>query len=268
MAAESTVIDDEDRAVRLEVLVQGAGEPVVLVPSALRGAADFAYLQTALATAGYRSLALNPRGAGRSTPPAADITLRDLADDVALVVHRLGNGRAHLVGHALGNILVRAAASYRPEVVATVAVMPCGGHSLGAHPVPPEVLAAFPRCHDETLSRADRLEALQIAFFAPGNDASSWLEGWWPESSFGAVVTQTDPEEWWRAGRAPILIIQPLHDAMAPLAVGREAATALGSRATYVEVPQCGHAILPEQPDAIAAHVIGFLRGHPLDPPG
>ena len=262
--ADTIVIEDRGRGVRLEVLAEGQGEPVVLVPSAMRGAADFAQLQRALTAAGYRSLAVNPRGAGASTPPTADISLRDLADDVAFVVEQLGAGRAHLVGHALGNIVVRATASYRPEVAATVAVMPCGGHSLGAHPVPPEVLVAFPRCHDETLSDDERLEALRVAFFAPGNDARSWLDGWWPGSAFGAVV-QTDPEEWWRAGTAPILIIQPLDDAMAPTAVGREALAEIGERATYVEIPGCGHAILPEQPEAIAANVIAFLRAHPLD---
>ena len=33
-----------------------------------------------------------------------------------------------------------------------------------------------------------------------------------------------------------------------------------------VEVERCGHAILPEQPEAIARHVIAFLRAHPLAP--
>ena len=213
--------------------------------------------------AGYRSLAVNPRGAGRSTPPTADISLRDLADDVAFVVEQLGSGRAHLVGHALGNIVVRATASYRPEVAATVAVMPCGGHSLGAHPVPPEVLVAFPRCHDETLSDDQRLQALRVAFFAPGNDARSWLDGWWPASAFGAV-TQTDPEEWWRAGTAPILIVQPLDDAMAPTAGRARGPRQAWGPGELRRDPRCGHAILPEQPEAIAENVIAFLRKHPL----
>ena len=52
---------------------------------------------------------------------------------------------------------------------------------------------------------------------------------------------------------------------MAPTAVGREALAVIGERATYVEIPGCGHAILPEQPEAIAANVIAFLRAHPLD---
>ena len=36
----------------------------------------------------------------------------------------------------------------------------------------------------------------------------------------------------------------------------------LGARGRYVEVPQCGHAILPEQPEAIARAVIAFLDDH------
>lgn len=258
-----SLIQDRDRDVRLEVLVEGEGDDVVLVPSAMRGAADFAPLQAALAEVGFRSLAVNPRGVGRSTPPPAEITLRDLADDIALIVSRLGTGRAHLVGHALGNVVVRATASHHPEVTASVTVMPCGGHDLTSHPVPPEVLTAFARCHDFTLPDDDRLDALRVAFFAPGNDPRPWLDGWWPQSNFGAVVN-TNPDEWWRAGTAPILIIQPLEDAMAPVEAGRAAAAALGERATYVEIAQCGHAILPEQPEAISRHVVEFLRAHPL----
>ena len=202
MPATATVIDDTARDVRLEVLVEGAGEDVVLVPSALRGATDFAPLQATLADAGYRTLALHPRGAGNSRGPTDGLTLRDLADDVASVVEHLGSGPAHLVGHALGNIVVRAAASYRPEVVGTVTVMPCGGHDLGAHPVPPDVLGAFVRCHDTTLPEAERLEALRVAFFAPGNDARSWLDGWWPTSAISDAAMRSDPRSGGGAARS------------------------------------------------------------------
>ena len=260
---ERTILEDRDRGVVLEVLIEGAGPDVVLVPSAMRGAEDFAVLQATLTDAGYRTLAVNPRGAGRSTGELDGLTLPDVADDLAFVVGARCRGPAHLVGHALGNILVRATASYRPEVAATVTVMPCGGHDLGTHPVPPDVIAAVGRCHDQTLPTSDRLAALELAFFAPGNDASVWLNGWWPAAGgVAAALGRTDPEEWWRAGTVPILIIQPLDDAMAAPEVGRQAAAALGQRATYREVPNCGHAILPEQPDAIAHHLIEFLRLH------
>ncbi len=261
---QSMIIEDTARRVTLEVLVVGDGDTVVLVPSAMRGAADFADLQVSLAENGFRSLALNPRGIGASSPPDMNVSLRDLADDMAFVTSKLGGGSAHLVGHALGNIIVRATASYRPEVPVSVTVMPCGGDNLGAFPVKSEVLEAFARCHDQTLSKAERQEALSVAFFARGNDPRSWLDGWWPSSTLGAVIMASDPAEWRQAGSAPILIMQPLEDAMTPTSAGREAAAAFGERATYVEIPQCGHAILPEQPEVVAANLIAFLRGTPF----
>jgi pimeloyl-ACP methyl ester carboxylesterase len=254
------LVEDEERGVRLEVLVAGSGPDVVLVPSAMRGASDFAHLQAALAQAGYRSLAINPRQAGRSAGPLDGLTLQDIADDIALVVERLCDGPAHLVGHALGNVCVRAAASFRPEIARTVTVMPCGGHDLAARPISPEVIAAMPRCHDESLSDAERIAALRTAFFAPGNDPSVWLSDWWPESAgIAGAIGRTDPELWWRGGDGPMLILMPLNDAMMSAEAGRATADALGDRATYVELADCGHAILPEQPEAVARHVIAFL---------
>jgi pimeloyl-ACP methyl ester carboxylesterase len=254
------LVEDEERGVRLEVLVAGSGPDVVLVPSAMRGASDFAHLQAALAQAGYRSLAINPRQAGRSAGPLDGLTLQDIADDIALVVERLCDGPAHLVGHALGNVCVRAAASFRPEIARTVTVMPCGGHDLAARPISPEVIAAMPRCHDESLSDAERIAALRTAFFAPGNDPSVWLSDWWPESAgIARAIGRTDPELWWRGGSGPMLILMPFNDAMMTAEAGRATAHALGDRATYVELADCGHAILPEQPEAVARHVIAFL---------
>src|SRR5207302_1657934 len=93
------LVEDSARGVRLEVLIQGTGPDVMLVPSAMRGASDFAHLQAALTQAGYRSLAVNPRHAGRSVGPLDSLTLQDIADDIALVVTSLCDGPAHLVGH-------------------------------------------------------------------------------------------------------------------------------------------------------------------------
>ncbi len=257
----SIMVEDPARGTAIEALVKGEGPDVVLLASALRGAADFADFQERLAEAGFRSIALNMRGAGRSKGPEGDFTLKDIADDIAGAIGQLCEGPAHLVGHALGNIMARATASYRPEVVRSVTVMPCGGHNLGSFPVSDHVMHHFARCHQFDLSEAERRESLSVAFFAPGNDPGSWLDGWWPSAGgISAAAIKADPEEWWRAGDKPVLILHPLQDAMAPPAQGLASRDAFGARAQYVEIPNCGHAILPEQPEFVARTIIGFLR--------
>tara|TARA_A100001391_G_scaffold1033_9_gene1543 strand:- start:13702 stop:14490 length:789 start_codon:yes stop_codon:yes gene_type:complete len=255
------LVRDESRGVEIQALVEGAGPDVVLIASALRGAEDFAGVQAALTAGGFRSLAINMRGAGKSTGPGEGLTLRDVADDVALVIERECGGRAHVVGHALGNIVARATASYRPDVVRTVTAMPGGGHNLAKYATPPEVLRHFSRCHDLSLPKAERIESLQVAFFAPVSDPSCWLDGWWPSArAVSQAAQQAAPEEWWRAGDVPILIVHPRDDAFSPRSASRETAEALGERATFVELPDCGHALLPEAPGPVAENLIRFFR--------
>jgi pimeloyl-ACP methyl ester carboxylesterase len=262
------LVEDPERGVAMEAVVRGEGPDVVMIASALRGAGDFAQLQTDLAEAGFRSIAIHMRGAGRSRGPDADFTLRELADDVAGVIEELCDAPVHIVGHALGNIIARGTASFYPELIRSVTVMPCGGHDLGRYPVSDQVIQAMGRCHDENLSAKERCDALSIAFFAPGNDPSCWLADWWPQSSIvSQAALRNDPEQWWRAGGKPIMIMQPLEDAMSPRQSGLDSVGLLGEQASYVEIPHCGHAILPEQPELIARTVIAFLREQEANAP-
>ena len=194
--------------------------------------------------------------------------MADIAGDVAAVIDTLAEGRAHVVGHALGNTFARATATYHPDAVRSLALLACGGHDLAsAGAPPPEVMVHFARCHQMDLPEADRLESLGVAFFAPGNDASSWLDGWWPQSQgLSGALQRGDWQEWWLGGSAPMLILQPMDDVMAPPSTGRRVAGAAGARARYVELADCGHAILPEQPEAVAVAVVDFLRSLPPTP--
>jgi pimeloyl-ACP methyl ester carboxylesterase len=249
----------EGRGAALEVALTGEHPSVVLVPSARRGLADFDGLATALLDAGFGSVAVNMRGAGRSTGPIGRLTLRDVADDIAGVITHFGAEPMHLVGHALGNVFARATAAYRPEVVRSVSLLACGGHESSHVQPSPDIIEHFERCGDDALADWQRFESLQVVFFAPGNDPSSWLEGWWPAADVRGVFDTTDPSEWATAGAADVLIVQPLQDRLCPPEVGRDLVQRIGARARYVEVPDCGHAILPEQPGLIARELVAFL---------
>ena len=159
----------------IEVRVSGDGPPVVLIPSLGRGATDFDDLAGRLAAAGYRAIAPEPRGIGGSTGSIDGLTMVDLAGDVGAVVTSLEAAPATLVGHAFGNRVARMTATEHPELVESLVLLACGG----AVPPAPEHAAALRLVFDTTVSDEKHLEAVNTAFFAPGNDASVWFGGWY-----------------------------------------------------------------------------------------
>jgi pimeloyl-ACP methyl ester carboxylesterase len=258
------MVDLPARHTELQVILDGDEVDVVLLASALRSASDFRELARRLAEAGWGSAAVNLRGVGASSPADRPQSMRDIAADIAAVIDAVAGRPVHVVGHALGNTFARATAAYQPEAVRSVVLLACGGHSRAHAALRPELLAHFNRCHDLQATREERLESLAEVFFAPGNDPSPWLDGWWPSGSgLSAALAMEEPGEWATAGTAPVLIVQPLNDALASPEVGRDLADQIGRRGRYVELDNCGHAILPEQPDRVSEIVISFLQQQP-----
>ena len=63
------------------------------------------------------------------------------------------------------------------------------------------------------------------------------------------------------AGGKPILLIQPLDDFIAPPEdAGQLLKELLGDQVSYREIDNAGHALLPEQPDAVANQIINYYE--------
>jgi pimeloyl-ACP methyl ester carboxylesterase len=243
----------------LEIDLQGAiGPLVVLAPGAGRGAADFSGLSSVLARAGYRAAAVNPRGAGRSRGPLQNLTLHDLAADLARIVEALQGAPAAVVGHAFGNRVARCLAADRPELVRCLVLLAAGGKV----PPLPEFLAAAAASRAPAATEAERRAALKKAYFAQNSTPDLWLTGNWPQAARaqGESTRATPLEDWWSGGQAPMLIIQGLEDICALPANGRQLKEAFGGRVILEEIPDAAHALLHEQPEAIAAKVIDYLN--------
>jgi len=246
----------------LQVYVQGNGLPVVLLPSLGRGAVDFEDLAARLARAGYQAIRPEPRGIGGSEIGPASITMDDLADDVANVIRAVvpSHRRASttVVGHAFGNRVARMLATRHPDLVDSVVLLACGGF---VHPRP-EIAAALAAVFDTTLGNEEHLDAVRTVFFAPGNDASVWTDGWYPHTA--AVQTTatktTSVDTWWAAGSADVLVVQPADDAIAVPENATRLVEVIGDRARLVTIANAGHALLPEQPDDVATTVLAWLH--------
>jgi pimeloyl-ACP methyl ester carboxylesterase len=255
--SQRTVV--EGPAGPLETHVYGAGPAVVLIASLGRGAEDFADLAARLAAAGFCALALEPRGVGASTSPLVDVTMAGLADDVAAVIRALADGPATVAGHAFGNRVARMVATTHGDLVESVVLLACGG----LVPPAPEVTTAMVSVFDARLDPVARLDAIARAFFAPGHDPSPWEGGWHAATAAAqaAATAGTPVEDWWTAGSADVLVVQPAADVVAVPENATRLVELLGERAQMVTIPGAGHALLPEQPAAVAEAMLGWLDG-------
>jgi pimeloyl-ACP methyl ester carboxylesterase len=243
----------------LELRVAGEGQAIVLIPSLGRGQEDFDAVAPALVAAGLRLLRPEPRGIGRSAPLREGATLHDMAADVAAAMERFAGGPALVAGHAAGNWVARMLGHDHPGLVRGIAMLA----AVTGTEVDPEISRAITASFDLSLPDAERLRHLQRAYFAPGHDASVWLAGWHPAVARAqrAARAATQDRAWLRAAEThPLLYLAAAEDAIAPPPSEAEVQAALGPLARLAVVQRAGHALLPEQPGAVAAALIGFAR--------
>jgi pimeloyl-ACP methyl ester carboxylesterase len=246
--------------VQIEVVVDGAGPTVVLLPSLARDSDDYDAVAEGLAAAGFQVLRPKPRGIGRSVGPMTGITLHDLAGDIAAAVEQLGGGRAVVVGHAFGNWVARMTAADHPKLVRGVVIA-----AAAAKHYAPELSKAVTNAGNPALSREERLAALRFAFFAPGNDPTEWLNGWHPDirDSQRAAVAAVRQAEWWSGGTAPLLDLQAAEDPFKPESARNEMKDEFGDRVTVMVIPRASHALIPEQPKAVVDALTTWIKGLP-----
>jgi pimeloyl-ACP methyl ester carboxylesterase len=108
----------DSNGVKLSYSVRGKGEPVVLIHGLLSSAGINWDLPgtTALLAKGYRVIALDVRGHGRSDKPAReDAYGPELVEDVARLLDHLKIKKAHVVGYSMGGIITAKFLARHPD---------------------------------------------------------------------------------------------------------------------------------------------------------
>jgi pimeloyl-ACP methyl ester carboxylesterase len=171
-----------DAGVRLHCVELGEGPLVVL----LHGFPDFWYgwrrQIPALAAAGFRVVVPDLRGYDLSDKPPGvrAYGIRTIVRDVATLVERLGEPRAHLIGHDLGAGVAWAFAMTHPERLGRLAVL------NGPHPQ--RLLAS--------LRRPSQLAKSWYVFFFQ----LPWLPEWWLARDGYATLVRAIRDEPTRPG--------------------------------------------------------------------
>ena len=93
---------DRPDGTRLWLTDWGSGEPLLFVHAAGLNSGSWAYQLTPMLRAGYRCVAYDRRGHGRSSVPGAGYDYDTLADDLAAVIEALNLRGLTLIGHSMG----------------------------------------------------------------------------------------------------------------------------------------------------------------------
>jgi pimeloyl-ACP methyl ester carboxylesterase len=169
---------------RHHVVEQGSGPLVLLLHGWPEGWYSWRHQLEALARAGFRAVAPDVRGYGRTDAPAEvhGYRIRDLVADAAGLVEALGEKTAVVVGHDWGAVIAWHCALLRPDVFRAVAALsiPLPVRS----PVPP--MAVFRKRFEgqffymlyfqepgvaEAELEADVRRSLRLVYYAASGDA-------------------------------------------------------------------------------------------------
>lgn len=250
----------EAGAARIEVLVDGEGPAIVLIPSSQRDSLHETEFVEHLAHAGFRVLRPQPRGMGRSTGPLDDITLFDLADDIAATIDACGGGRAVVLGHAFGHTVARVTDLHHPAKVRGVGLL-----AAASREAPARLFEMLDRAADAQDAPTARIDAMKVALFAPGNDPMEWITGWYPHlrPAYRRAGKTPAREQWWSHSNAPVLDLQGAQDPWRPAQTRDELREALGEQVTVAVVEGASHALLPERPEETARAIASWVRTLP-----
>ena len=243
--------------VTLEAYFNGQGPTLVILPSYGRdGGDDYDDISSRLAEDGWKVVRPQPRGVAGSTAPMQNLSLHDLAADVALCIRELANGPAVLIGHAFGNVLARVVTTDHPDLVKAVVLA-----AAEASKVPEDIRKAPFIAGDLSAPESERLAALRKAFFAPNHDASVWLTGWYPATlkMEQAAVRKTALRTIRACGRAPLLQVIGEYDPFNPHPYWNELRNEFGDRVTVSVVKDASHALFPEQPGLVADAILPWV---------
>jgi pimeloyl-ACP methyl ester carboxylesterase len=129
--------DVRANGIRIHVAEQGTGPLVLLCHGFPEGWYSWRDQLAALAAAGYRAVAPDMRGYGRTDAPReiSSYTLFDIVGDMIGLVGALGEKQAAIVGHDWGANIAWHAALFRPDVFPAVAALSVPFRQRG--PAPP-----------------------------------------------------------------------------------------------------------------------------------
>ncbi|MFD9036496.1 alpha/beta fold hydrolase [Streptomyces sp. NPDC059567] len=258
-----------------EERAETAGSGVLLLHGLMGRASHWAPTARWLADR-HRAVALDQRGHGRSDKPATGPFTREAyVADAAAAVEQLDLGPVTLIGHSMGALTAWQLAAERPDLVRALVICDMRASALGAAsqrewqdwfrrwPVPFASLDAVRKWFGDEDPWVERPNPARGEFFT--EVMTERPDGWHPV--FDPAQMLTSRETWVHDAhwdtlaqvRCPTLVVRGL-DGELGRAEAQEMVRVL-PRGAYAEIPDAGHLLHYDQPEAWRTAIEPFLNG-------
>lgn len=264
---------------RLHLLEAGTGPAALLLHGFAGSAEDWRPTAEMLARSGYRAVAVDGLGFGRSAKPGgAPYSLELSAELYAGLLDRLGVERAAVVAHSMGGKYALALALLHPDRVAGLVLAGSDGFAEAS---PLTRAGGWPLLGGALLWLSARPAVVRAmlgaSFYAPDDHLSDELLARARAALLGpdnrraltALSRRYDATDLARTGlrarlgelRTPTLLVWGDEDRVFPVASSGRAALAAIPGAQLVIIPRCGHFPQIEAARAFCGVTVGFLGG-------
>jgi non-heme chloroperoxidase len=256
----------------------GTGQPIVFHHGWPLSADDWDAQMLFFLGQGYRVIAHDRRGHGRSSQTATGHEMDTYAADVAALVAHLGLKDAVHIGHSTGGgevarYVARHGAGLVAKAVLIGAVPPIMVKSA-SNPggLPMAVFDGFRAAL--AANRAQFYSEVPVPFYGYNRDGATVLEGvkhnWWRQGMMGAInahydcikaFSETDFTEDLKSIDVPVLVLHGDDDQIVPIGDSAELSIKLLKQGTLKVYKGYPHGMCTTHPEVINADLLAFIKG-------
>ena len=240
----------------------GDGVPVLLLHANTGNADGWQYNIPAFVKAGYRTIAFDRRGWGRSpADPATGPQPGTIAEDLHALIEHLKLDRFHLVGVAGGGFAAYDYVLWHPERLRSLVVAASGGAIVDEELTKLREKTTLPGFR----SWPPEFREVSMGYMVNNPEGlKRWLEIHNNSQQKGAPAQpQRAPITFEKLAtiRVPTLLMPGDQDIQCPPWVMRRQLAHI-PHAEFIVLPEASHSINWEQPEAFNRHVLDFIRKH------
>ncbi|MBE9190930.1 alpha/beta fold hydrolase [Gloeocapsopsis crepidinum LEGE 06123] len=250
--------------------IQGTGEPLLLIPGFACDYAHWDLLMPSL-VAQYQVIRFDNRGIGQSSVPDSPYSIKQMADDTAILLEHVGVSKVHVAGHSMGGQIAQELALAHPEKVYSLMLLATFAKGDRRFCSIIETLGDLPRILDpEAYFYVVLPWAVSEDFYStPGaiEEALQFqIEYLFPPTPQGLyhqsrAIVNSDTLDRLPQISCPTLVVVSQQDILIPIKFSQELVQGIPN-AELVILERGGHDFLIDAPDAVSTAMLNFLAKH------